>query len=158
MEDLIHKFYTAFQNLDAESMAECYHEEIVFEDPGFGPLKGARAGNMWRMLCSSQTTATFKLEYSDVQASGNKGKAHWDAWYTFSRTGRKVHNQIDAAFEFKDGKIIKHTDTFDLHKWSRQALGPTGLLIGWTGFFKKKLQAQTNGLLTKYEKQAGLTT
>ncbi|MBO3697442.1 nuclear transport factor 2 family protein [Roseivirga sp. E12] len=153
MKELIDKFYTAFANLDAEVMASCYHTNIVFYDPGFGTLKGKRASNMWRMLCSNQKGKGLKVTHSNVMADATKGSAHWEAHYTFSKTGRKVHNIIDAEFEFKDGLIIKHTDTFNLHRWSGQALGFQGQLLGWTGFFKKKLQAQTNRLLDKFESQ-----
>lgn len=147
MKEIIEKFYTAFANLDAETMASCYHPDIVFYDPGFGELKGTRPGNMWRMLCESQKGKGMKVEFSEVTDSS----AHWEAHYTFSRTGRKVHNIIDAEFEFKDGLIIKHTDYFNLHKWASQALGTSGKLLGWTSFFKRKLHAQTGNLLSKFE-------
>ena len=152
MKQLIETFYTAFDKLDAETMVSCYHDAIIFEDPAFGVLKGEKAKNMWRMLCNSQKGKDFKIDFSHINATNNEGSAHWNAYYTFSKTGRKVHNSIDAKFEFKDGKIIKHTDVFNLHKWSKQAFGFKGLLIGGTSFFKKKLNAQTNALLTKFEK------
>ncbi len=153
MKSVIEKFYEAFNNLDAETMASCYHDEIIFEDPAFGILKGDKAKNMWRMLCHSQKGKDFRVEASGIEADDSKGKAHWEAHYNFSRTGRRVHNIIDATFEFKDGKIIKHTDRFNLHRWSRQALGFTGALMGWTGFFRKKLNAQTNKLLSDFEQK-----
>jgi len=148
MEDLINTFYTAFQKQDAKAMNACYHDDIVFHDPGFGELRGAEAKAMWTMLC--QRAKDFSLEFSNVKANENKGSAHWEAKYTFSQTGRSVHNIIDAEFEFQDGKIIKHTDHFNLHRWAGQALGLKGKLLGGTGFFKKKLQAQTKGMLRKF--------
>ena len=151
MESIIEKFYTSFQNLDAEGMASCYHDDVVFEDPAFGKLKGVHASNMWRMLCNSQKGKDFRVEFSDIKATENGGSAHWEAYYTFSQTGRKVHNKIDATFTFKDGKIISHVDHFDLHRWATQAMGMKGSVLGWTGFFKKKLQSQTNNLLRKFE-------
>jgi len=151
MKQLLETFYNAFKNLDAETMVSCYHENIVFEDPAFGVLKGDHAKNMWRMLCESQKGKDFKINYSNIEANDLNGIAHWEAFYTFSKTGRKVHNVIDAHFEFKDGKIIKHTDVFDLYKWSKQAFGLTGFLLGRTTFFKNKLNAQTNSLLSKFE-------
>ncbi|HKK39170.1 MAG TPA: nuclear transport factor 2 family protein [Cryomorphaceae bacterium] len=149
---LITDFYKAFIRLDGESMAACYHEKIVFEDPAFGTLKEERAGNMWRMLCQSQKGKDFIITFSDVSTDDEKGSAHWEAKYTFSKTGRKVHNKINAHFEFADGKIVKHRDDFDLKKWAKQAMGFKGTLLGGTAFFKKKLQEQTNGMLDKFEK------
>lgn len=152
MKALIENFYMAFKNLDSETMASCYHKDIVFKDPAFGVLKGAKAKNMWRMLCQNQKGKDFKISFSNITFKDVTGTAQWEAHYTFSKTGRKVHNKIFAEFEFKDGEIIKHTDNFNLYRWSQQAFGLTGYLIGWTPFFRKKLQAQTNAMLSKYEK------
>ena len=102
MKDLLEKFYSAFNDLDAERMVACYHKDIVFEDPAFGVLREEKAKNMWRMLCQSQKGKNFKVECSDVEYADQKGKAHWEAYYTFSKTGRKIHNKIDAIFEFQD--------------------------------------------------------
>lgn len=152
MDNLVKTFYKAFDNLDAETMVSCYHEDIIFEDPAFGVLKGKHAGNMWRMLCEAQKKETnFKVTYSDISIEDNKGSAKWEAFYTFSRTKRKVHNIISAEFEFKDGKIIKHTDHFNLRTWAKQALGIKGFIMGGTRYFKNKLKHQTNSLLTKFE-------
>ncbi|SDS29958.1 Ketosteroid isomerase-related protein [Formosa sp. Hel1_31_208] len=151
MNELIHKFYKAFTELDAETMASCYHAEVVFEDPAFGKLKGEHAGNMWRMLCASQKGKDFRVTYSDIQTNKHSGSASWQAFYTFSKTGSEVHNSIVAQFEFKDGSIIKHTDQFNLHKWAKQALGFKGFLLGGTSFFRNKLQRQTNILLKAFE-------
>ena len=65
----------------------------------------------------------LRIEISGINFTPLKGSAHWEAWYSFSKTGRKVHNIVEAEFEFKDSKIIKHTDTFNLHKWASQAMG-----------------------------------
>lgn len=154
MENIIKIFYTALNNCDGPTMASCYHDDIVFEDPAFGVLKGERAKAMWLMLCESQNETSFNVEFSNVNANDNSGSAHWEAHYTFSKTGRKVHNKIDAKFEFKDGLIIRHTDEFDLHKWAKQALGIKGIFFGGMRFFKNKLQSQTNYMLDNYIKKA----
>jgi len=153
LTQLIETFYSAFKNLDAETMVSCYHDDIVFEDPAFGILKGERAKNMWRMLCESQKGKDFKVTFSNIEADDKTGNAHWEAFYTFSKTRRKVHNVIKASFEFKNGKIIKHTDDFNLHKWAKQAMGFKGFLLGNTKFFKSKLNDQTNHLLSKFKER-----
>lgn len=153
MKETIEKFYEAFNRLDAEEMISYYHNDIMFEDPAFGKLQGDKAKNMWRMLCDSQKEDQFSVNFSKIEIIDSKVKAYWEAHYTFSKTGRKVHNRINASFTFKDNKIINHKDTFDLYKWSKQALGFSGFLIGWTPFFKSKLQAQTNQLLLRYEEK-----
>ena len=151
MEEILTKFYTAFTNLDAETMAKCYHSDIVFKDPAFGVLQGEQVKNMWRMLCTSQKGKDFIITFSNIEANAHSGSAKWEAKYNFSKTGRFVHNKISAQFEFKDGLIIKHTDIFNLHRWATQALGFKGRIIGGTAFFRNKLQLQTNQLLSKFE-------
>lgn len=151
--NLIEKFYQAFSHLDSETMSECYHEKVTFKDPAFGVLEGVRAKNMWRMLCKSQKGKDFNVKAYDIHVDGDRGTARWEAFYTFSKTGRKIHNIIDAEFEFSDGKIISHTDRFDLYRWSKQALGVKGFMMGWTAFFKRQLNAQTNKLLDRFEEK-----
>lgn len=146
-ENLIETFYTSFQKLDAEAMSRCYHPEIRFSDPVFPDLAGAEVTGMWKMLCSQ--AKNFELTFSDIQANDQTGKAHWEAQYDFSATGRRVHNKIDAEFEFRDGKIIRHTDAFNFWKWSRMALGPIGFLLGWTPLVRKKVQRQARERLSK---------
>jgi hypothetical protein len=71
------------------------------------------------------------------------------ASYNFSK--KKGQLLIASAFYFQDGLIIRHTDDFDIWKWSKQALGLTGYLFGWTGFMQNKIH--TNILsLRKYQK------
>ena len=137
---LIQQFYQAFQQLDAERMASCYHPEVHFSDPVFSDLRGAEAADMWRMLASR--AQAFSLSFSDVRADDQQGQANWVANYTFSQTGCTVVNKIHARFEFRDGKIIRHIDTFDLWRWAHQALGLKGLLLGWTPLVRNTIRRQ----------------
>src|SRR5882724_5258228 len=145
---LIEKFYTAFQKHDGEAMASCYAPDVKFGDAVFPDLAGARAKGMWKMLCARGTDLTIEL--SAVQANDTEGSAHWDARYTFGATGRKVLNRIDAKFKFRDGLISEHRDTFDFWAWSRQALGPIGLLLGWTPMIKAKVRKTAAQALEQY--------
>ena len=147
-EQVIQDFYTAFQNKDGAAMTACYHPQVTFSDPVFVGLQGEQAGAMWRML--TERGKDLEISFNDVWADEFSGKAHWEANYTFSRTGRKVHNIIDAGFRFQDGKIIEHVDNFSFWRWSRQALGMPGLLLGWTPFFQRTVQKQSRAMLDKY--------
>ena len=86
-----------------------------------------------------KSKGNIKIEFSEVKADEYVGSAKWKATYNFSKTNRKVVNVIQAQFQFKDGLIIRHTDYFDIWKWSKQAFGMAGYLFGWTGFFQKKI-------------------
>lgn len=146
MKELIERFYTAFAAGDVETMASCYHQDARFSDPVFPDLDGKdEVMKMWRTLVGRSDDINIVL--GDHAADGRGGTAHWTATYTFTTTGRPVVNEIDAAMVFRDGLIVDHKDSFDFWKWSRQALGTPGLLLGWSPMLKKKVQAQSAQLL-----------
>lgn len=153
-EQLIEEFYAAFAAGNAKTMASCYHPDVVFEDPVFGILKGQDVLDMWQMLIE-RSKGQLKIEFSNVSAQGDSGAAHWVATYHFSKTNRQVVNKITAAFEFRDGLIYRHTDHFDFWKWCQQALGFSGLLLGWTGFLQRKIRQQALESLRKYQATRG---
>ena len=111
-------FYDAFARGDGDAMAALYHPDAVFHDAAFGELKGKEIGAMWKMLAASKP----KVVASNIKGDAEGASGHWDADYKFPGTGRDVHNSIDARFEMKDGKILRHQDTFDFQKWALQAL------------------------------------
>ena len=103
---------------------------------------------MWQMLCAAGKD--LSINFGNIDTYEDEGWANWEADYTFSQTGRKVHNEIEAKFKFKDGLIVEHSDDFNLKKWASQALGFKGMLLGGTSFFKKKLRQQVNKKLDRY--------
>jgi SnoaL-like domain len=150
-EKVIIKFYTDFQALDYRGMQEAYHIDAEFSDPVFGTLTAREVKAMWEMLLTR--SKDLRISFRDVQASDSAGKCHWEAWYTFSKTGLPVHNIIDAQFEFKDGKIYRHHDVFSLWRWSRQALGTTGLLMGWSPWVQNKIRRSARKSLVAFSNQ-----
>lgn len=146
--DLLTRFYTAFQRKDAEGMVACYAPDVRFSDPVFPDLVGERARGMWRMLVGRGKD--LRLEFRDITADERGGTAHWEAWYTFTSTGKPVHNIIDATFTFRDGLIATHTDRFDLYRWTRQALGLKGTLLGWSPLVQGAVRKQADKALTKF--------
>jgi ketosteroid isomerase-like protein len=134
---LITRFYDAFAQRDWATMAACYHPDVHFTDEAFD-LHGRDAGLMWRMLLTRGKDLAITV--SGIAADDHTGRAHWDARYTFSATGRNVLNRIDARFELRDGLIVRHVDQFDFARWARQALGLPGLLLGWSGFLRAQVR------------------
>jgi hypothetical protein len=147
-EELIKTFYTCFQQKNPAGMTACYHPEVVFSDPVFQTLKGERASAMWNMLVGR--SKDIEISFVEVQADEQQGSAHWEAIYTYSSTGRKVHNVVNARFRFQDGQVILHQDTFDLWKWAGQALGTSGRLLGWTPFMQKTIRQKAAQTLDAY--------
>ncbi len=150
-QELLEHFYHSLKNKDAEGMISCYHDNIVFTDPAFGTLTGIDAKNMWRMLMLRG--ATLEIDYSNIAADADTGTAHWTARYIFSKTNRKVVNNVVGAFEFKDGKIIRHTDTFDLRIWAKQALGSTSNIFIFLGILKPYVQRKSKESLKTFSQK-----
>jgi ketosteroid isomerase-like protein len=148
---LINRFYTALGQRDAGGMIACYDPAVTFSDDIFTDLQGERAMAMWQMLC--ERGKDLRIEFREVHADDRTGRAHWEAWYTFSATGRKVHNRIDARFEFRDGKIIRHQDAFSFWAWARQALGTIGLLLGWSSLVRQRVRRQAASSLEAYRRK-----
>ncbi|MGL4575436.1 MAG: nuclear transport factor 2 family protein [Burkholderiaceae bacterium] len=147
-EELLTRFYTAFAKRDAATMAACYAPGATFEDPAF-ELVGSEIGMMWKMLCENAKD-DFRLEFSRVVANDETGSAHWEPRYTFSASGRQVHNIIDSSFVFKDSLIIAQEDKFSFWRWASQALGAPGLLLGWLPMMRSKVRVQADKNLAKF--------
>ena len=148
----IEQLYACFASLDARGMAACYADDAFFDDEAFS-LRGRHAiGGMWSMLTDAirkQGRKDWKLEVRDI----TDHSAHWEPTYRFSATGRLVHNVIDAEFEFDSQDLIKRQrDRFDFWRWSRQALGAPGWLLGWSGFLRSKVRRSAARQLDKYLK------
>ena len=147
--ELIERFYGAFAASDGAAMAACYAPDVHFSDPVFTDLRGPRAGAMWQML--TETPGDLKIELLEHDADEETGSAHWRAHYEFTQTGRPVINDIQASFRFRDGLIMEHRDSFSFHAWSRQALGPVGLLFGWTPLLRSAVGKKAGARLKEYE-------
>lgn len=147
-EILIHNFYQAFQKGNYHAMQQAYHPEASFSDPVFQHLTGEEVKAMWQMLITS--AKDLEITYERVKADDLNGQCHWEARYTFSATGRKVHNEIDMSMQFRDGKILHHNDHFVFWRWSRMALGTPGLLLGWTPYLLSAVRKKARGSLEKY--------
>lgn len=145
--ELIERFYTAFANLDGDAMAACYAPGARFSDPVFTDLKDDEPGAMWRMLTGRANDLTIRLV--EHEADDGRGSAHWLADYTF-RTGRRVHNDVRAEFRFENGLIAEHRDSFSFFAWSRQALGPVGLALGWTPMLRAKVRREARAGLDEF--------
>lgn len=148
-DDMIQRFYAAFAARDGTAMEACYAPDVQFSDPVFPELHGTQAGAMWRMLTGRADD--LRIELLEHEANGERGSARWRAHYTFTQTGRPVVNDVSASFVFgEDGLIVEHRDQFDFHRWSRQALGPSGLLLGWTPLLRSAVRRRARAGLDEF--------
>ena len=149
--ELIERFYEAFDRHDGDAMAACYALQARFSDPVFPGLKNDEPGAMWRMLTGRSDD--LQVELLEHDADETSGTAHWKANYTFTQTGRPVENDVRARFVFADGQIEQHEDSFSFVRWSRQALGTPGLLLGWTPILKSATRKRARASLDQFMAQ-----
>ncbi len=147
-EETVDRFYKALARCDAETMADCYADNAEFSDPAFPRLNAEQVRGMWRMLCSR--SKDLRVEYVCRKLAHDHFQVQWDAWYTFSKTGRPVHNRIQADIRLQDGKIVVHRDSFSFWRWSIQALGLSGLLLGWSPLLRTAVRAEAGKALQTY--------
>lgn len=151
----IEKFYTAFSKLDYQTMNNCYADDIPFNDPVFGLLRGNETKAMWQMLCTR--AKDFSLTFANIQTDdGEYYTCEWTATYLFTKTGRRVVNHSKAYMRMQDGVIMEHSDGFKFYKWCRQALGLPGMLLGWSSFMHKKVSNNAKRELLKFMQKNGL--
>jgi ketosteroid isomerase-like protein len=152
-ESLVERFYAAFAERDGAAMAACYAPDVRFSDPVFPNLRGAEAGAMWRMLTGRATD--LRVELLGRETNGDRGTARWRAHYTFTQTGRPVVNDVRASFRFANGLIVEHEDDFDFYRWARQALGTSGLLLGWTPLLRSAVRRRARASLDEFQASGG---
>ncbi|MBC7923456.1 MAG: nuclear transport factor 2 family protein [Ferruginibacter sp.] len=146
-QQLIQQLYACFSRKDYRGMAACYHPDATFAD-GVFDTRGKGIAAMWHMLCESAKDLSIQCNHTEANAT--RGTAEWEAFYTFSRTGRKVHNRLRAQFAFQDGQIIQHRDAFRFWRWASMALGPTGTFLGWTPLVRNGVRKTAAENLKKF--------
>jgi hypothetical protein len=147
MIGVIESLYRAIDSKDIGAISGCYHPEAHFRDEVFD-LRGRLVPAMWHMLCEGGKD--MRITWRELRAEGDQGRGHWDATYTFSRTGRKVVNRIDSEFRFRDGRIVEQRDRFPFWRWSGMALGAPGYLLGWTPLIRGSVRKIAAGNLEKF--------
>ncbi len=150
---LAERFYDAFAVRDHYTMGLLYAEHATFSDPVFPLLNAKGTRLMWQMLLSR--AEDLGIEYKIVEDSPTRARVDWIAYYTFTSTGRRVTNRVHTDMAISAGKIVRQHDKFSLWRWSRQALGTNGLLLGWTPIVRNKVQAQAAQSLREFARRSG---
>lgn len=147
------RFYQAFQQRVPEDMIGCYAPGVVFSDPVFPSLVGKDACDMWRMLCKNGKDLRVEFVVLPQTGDPNVVQVRWDAYYTFSKTKRPVHNAVVATMTIQNGVIVRHQDSFSFWRWAKQALGPVGLLLGWFPPLRETVRRNAQESLVAFQKK-----
>jgi len=133
----IETFFSAFAERDWSAMGACYHDSARFNDPVFRQLDVKEVRAMWKVLLGGATD--LRVTFTVLEENAGGGRVRWNAWYTFGGK-RRVHNFVTSTFALKDGLILRQDDEFDFWRWSRQALGLPGMLLGWSTWLRDKVR------------------
>jgi hypothetical protein len=145
------RFFEAFMVRDHYTMGLLYAEHATFSDPVFPLLNAKGARLMWQMLLSR--AEDLGIEVRILEDSPARARVDWVAHYTFAATGRPVVNRIRTEMTISAGKIVQQVDAFSLWRWSRQALGARGWLLGWTPLVRDKVRAQAAKSLREFARK-----
>lgn len=150
-EQIIDSFFRAFAKHDYATMNKFYHTEAQFSDPVFRFLQGNEIKAMWHMLCESGKD--LQISHGSIGVFDNSAKVKWKAIYTFKKTGHIIHNEINSEFFLKDNLIINQFDTFNFYRWTKMALGTTGIFLGWSKMLQDKIRNNARQQLQKFIKE-----
>lgn len=151
-EAVVARFFAAFGRGDAEGMAACYADDARFSDPVFTDLRGEEVRDMWRMLLS-RAGPDFRVACTALEASGGTARARWEAWYSFGRRRRPVHNVVASRFTLAGGRIVRQEDSFDLPRWLGMALGPLGKAFGRTRLLQERVRRGARQNLERFQRR-----
>ena len=140
--------YEAFTKRDGDAMARLYSPDAIFSDPVFPRLSGAQVGGMWKMLCGRSTDLTIR--YSLDEASGEVITIRWWADYSFGKERRRVRNRVTSRLVVRDGRIVRQEDRFGFWRWAAQALGATGVILGWAPPLRNRIRRQAAESLARF--------
>jgi hypothetical protein len=150
------RFYDAFQVRDHYTMGLLYAAHATFSDPVFPKLTAQGARLMWQMLLSEAEDLDLTVEIREDGAE--RARVDWRARYTFTPTKRVVVNQVHTEMQLAAGKIVRQVDTFSFWRWSGQALGWKGWLLGGTPLVRDKVRTQAAKSLRDYAQFVAATS
>jgi hypothetical protein len=146
------RFYEAFMVRDHYTMGLLYAEHATFSDPVFPLLNARGARTMWKMLLTR--AEDLGIEVKILEDSPTHASVDWVAHYTFGATGRAVVNRVHTEMAISLGRIVSQVDSFSLWRWSGQALGARGWLLGWTPLVRNKIRAQAAQSLREFARKS----
>lgn len=145
------RFYEAFMVRDHYTMGMLYAEHATFSDPVFPLLNARGARLMWKMLLTR--AEDLGIEVKILEDSPAHASVDWVAHYSFGATGRPVVNRVHTEMALSNGRIVRQVDGFNLWRWSGQALGAKGWLLGWTPLVRNRIRAQAAHSLLEYARK-----
>jgi len=130
---LLNRLFSAIDQHDLAGVAACYHPYATFRDIAFDLKNKDEIVAMWQMIFRGDLRCSFRVaDNSKPQTCSGCGGSISTVTeksasvfvtdvYTFSKTQRRVFNEIVSHFEFAEGLIIRQADCCDAKRWAKQA-------------------------------------
>ncbi|HQR20513.1 MAG TPA: nuclear transport factor 2 family protein [Burkholderiaceae bacterium] len=150
------RFYEAFMVRDHYTMGLLYANHATFRDPVFPRLTAQGVRLMWQMLLSE--AEDLEVSVNILEDTADHAKVDWTARYTFTPTKRVVVNKVHTEMVIAAGKIVQQVDDFSFWRWSGQALGWKGWLLGPTPLVRDKVRAKAAKSLKEFAQFVALTS
>ena len=101
---------------------------------------------------------SLEVDVKILEDTPDRARVDWTARYTFTPTKRVVVNRVHTRMVIAAGKIVQQVDDFSFWRWSGQALGWKGWLLGFTPLVRDKVQRQAAKSLTEFAQFVALTS
>lgn len=153
----LERFFDALRRCDKAALRDCCSPGLRFDDPLIS-ITGRDDRLDWCTLlwtpCDGDGQRIWHLELDDVHTRGPLGTARWNLRYRYTPTGRLIELAVTSQFTFDpDGSITAQRDSFDFWRWSRQAHGLLGLLLGWTPLLWDQARDQARVSLEDHQRR-----
>lgn len=131
------RLFSALRRRDAADVAACYDKDAVFSSPFIGDVRGAEVEALWRAIFAATRDST--LSYTIVDLGLTTARVEGMATFSLVTSGRSVTSRFDSALYIRDQRVVCHDDTFDAWAWACMAFGPTGLILGWSKAWRRRM-------------------
>lgn len=116
-EDWLTHFKSVYQNLskdNLESLAEVYHENVIFEDPLHKVEGLSNFIDYFENLYTHVITCTFEI--SHIINTSDEAAVYWEMHYQHPKlnSGKTISVMGHSRLKAIDNKIIYHRDYLDL--------------------------------------------
>lgn len=153
----LERFFDAMQRCDTEALRTSYHPALRFDDPLISTTSVGDRLDWCGMLWSPRDAdgqRIWQLELEEVRTRGALATARWNLRYRYTPTKRLIDQALHSHFSFDaDGRITTQRDSFDFWRWSRQAHGLLGLLLGWTPLMWDQAREQARASLEDHRRR-----
>jgi hypothetical protein len=140
---LIVRFFEAYNQNDWQSIARCYHDKASFSDPIYPDLREESIVYLWfdRLATRKKVDLKFRVVFADER----KVQVEWSGLSPLH--GRSVRINGLSTFALWDEAIVRHVDEYSFVDWSRQALGWKAWLMGGLRFYQTRVQRSARSQL-----------